>query len=299
MFSTTMLNDDVLETLGQLSLTTSKVQIMRAQDDPHQREPFVSSEQRKPEVQDHDHFPPFLSPSTTSRGGLPLPGPTPFLHTYSDVLVYDIDRPSIMCLPVEIRGLVREAHMLLEGSLCPGAHEIRNVRGSVPDLDKFGCPPFLPTACRVSKSTKDETFGVFMRNSKFMVASIADNTLRTFVAQIEKGHDDIRELYFDFFDCFGRHHETVEKNADLELAVDCTGLHTLRLTFARKWLGMLVKPDPYSDLTLFPHTVDSLVGIYRLRRLLACGDNLRKIYFDGLSWDSGPVQVLTDLANWV
>jgi hypothetical protein len=209
------------------------------------------------------------------------------------VLVYGINRLSILAkLPTEIREIVWEAYMRAEGVFDVFRIDIRE---SVKLDDNTKRPRFLPALCSMSILTESEIIGVFMRNSKFMIASIHDNVFfRKFIASVRNGPAHVRELHLDFFDFFPDYEVTTGKripvNSDLELALACHGLHTLRLAFRTRNLR--------DSSTGTPKTVEELVGKYRLRRLLDC-EKLRKIHLYGRYRYDGPMQVLRDLADWV
>jgi hypothetical protein len=220
------------------------------------------------------------------------PKPTPLTHTYSHVLVYGINRPNILIkLPVEVREMIWEAHMQASGVFDTSRI---NIRDFVKIDDNPERPQFLPALCSMSPLTEAEIIGVFMRNSKFMIASIFDNAFfRKFVASVPNGPAHVRELHFDFFHWFPDYDEKGKRipvNSDLELAVHCNGLHTLRLTFGFK--------NMRDANTGIPKTVEQLVEKYRLRRLLDC-DKLRNIRWDGQREFGAAVPVLYDLADWV
>ena len=62
------------------------------------------------------------------------------------------------------------------------------IRDSVRLKDNPKHPRFLPKLCFISKAIKDEIVAVFMRNSKFMIASIHDNIFfREFIASVANG----------------------------------------------------------------------------------------------------------------
>lgn len=122
-------------------------------------------------------------------------------YTYADVL--KLGRTSgfdfLFNFPPEIRELVWEATMRADDSFSGGIHLRPHVyRREEPDR-----PSFLPRVCYLSKSTRDETFAVFMRNASYIISSIHDNaSLRKFIATVPDGQLNIRELYFRKFDFF-------------------------------------------------------------------------------------------------
>ena len=139
-------------------------------------------------------------------------------------------------------------------------------------------PSFLPSICRLSKSTMGETIRVYIRGSTFMVASIHDNRfLDAFVQTVDKGYEAIRSIHFAFFDCFPG---TFPQNADLELAVRCSGLHTVKLSFHVQKLTIWVLEGDYDDgLTRYPRPVNEIWTHYKFSRLLDCA-NLQKLIIE-------------------
>lgn len=80
--------------------------------------------------------------------------------------------------------------------------EIRNfLQGGVENnLER---PNFLPPLCRLSKSTVDETIGVYLRGSTLIMATIHDIELLDGILKIVPGScGKIRLIHFTFFDCF-------------------------------------------------------------------------------------------------
>jgi hypothetical protein len=135
--------------------------------------------------------------------------------------------------------------------------------------NKMERPYFLPPMCRVSKSTMSETTGVFVRNSQFMIASYNDNLLLDgFLKTMPKGYEAIRSIHFAFFDCFP---EGFPQNADLELAVRCTGLRNIKMRFHSTRLITWVLLGNYNDgLTSCPRRIDNMWAHYKFARLLDC-----------------------------
>jgi hypothetical protein len=114
-----------------------------------------------------------------------------------------------------------------------------------------------------------ETTGVFVRNSEFMIASYNDNLLLDgFLKTVLKGYGAIRSIHFAFFDCFP---EGFPQNADLELAVRCTGLRTIKIRFHSTRLIVWVLLGDYDDgLTSRPRRIDEMWAHYKFARLLEC-----------------------------
>jgi hypothetical protein len=60
-----------------------------------------------------------------------------------------------------------------------------------------------------------------------MISSIQDNCLvNGFLQTVLKGYKMIRSIHLAFFDCFSRGYP---QNAGFELAVKCSGLHTVKI----------------------------------------------------------------------
>jgi hypothetical protein len=136
-------------------------------------------------------------------------------------------------------------------------------------------PNFLPLMNRISKSTMLETIGIYVRNLTFIIASVHDNRLLdSFLQTVSKGYETIRSIHFAFFDCFPT---GFAQNADLELAVKCYGLHTIKITFHVSRLQIWVLEGDYEDeLTGYPRPVNEIWAHYKLPRLLDC-NNLQKV----------------------
>ncbi|KAF2123386.1 hypothetical protein P153DRAFT_371708 [Dothidotthia symphoricarpi CBS 119687] len=138
-------------------------------------------------------------------------------------------------------------------------------------------PTFLPTICRVSKSTSAETMGVFLRGSTFTISSFADNEFFVKFLNNINAFDAVRRLHFRFFDCFPT---SFADNADLELAVRCPGLVSVKLGMHTSKLVMWVLEGEYEDgLTRFPRRVQEMWEHYKLDRLLDC-DKLQEVVIE-------------------
>jgi hypothetical protein len=192
--------------------------------------------------------------------------------------------------------MIWEAYMYADGTL--DDYSRVHIRYCV----RIGCntshPHFMHSLVDVSERTRNAIIAVQMRNSRFMISSIRDNMFfRRFIASVQDGPKHVRELHFDNFDFFPDHDPTtgarIPRNSDLDLAVDCTGLHTMRITMGRRFLGTTDTNGNYTE-----KTVQELVDKYRFDRLLDCG-KLRKIILDGKHGPFGSVKVLDDLANWI
>ncbi|KAH7081246.1 hypothetical protein BKA63DRAFT_530367 [Paraphoma chrysanthemicola] len=305
MFSTTILDADYLESFGRITLTPSRIRIVAFDEVSRVTNvPPVSKYRRKPLVHDIKQFPLVKEQSSTLTTVSKDPKPLLLQHSYSDILVYGKNRPKILeVLSIEIRELVWEACMRCEGVFTKSLLGRINIRDSVKRKDNPKRPRFLPKLCFISKMTYNEVVAVFMQNSKFMIASIHDNVFfRNFIASVENGPKHVRELHLDFFDCFPDYDKEGKRfpvNSDLELAVACTGLETLQMTFKHWRLEDDPKYDEINEDFVQSHkTVPELVDKYRLLRLLDCG-KLRTIRRDGCRGYGGPLTNLHDLAAWV
>ncbi|EAT89741.2 hypothetical protein SNOG_03010 [Parastagonospora nodorum SN15] len=130
-------------------------------------------------------------------------------------------------------------------------------------------PNFLPAICSVSEATKEEIIAVVIEGSKFMVASIKDNAfLQTFLKAAPGRLELCRDLSFDFFSRFPYGYE---KNSDLELAVLCNGLRTIKLTFHFEPLTYLVmESEDNMTLSRRARSPNELLENFKLQRLLDC-----------------------------
>jgi len=130
---------------------------------------------------------------------------------------------------------------------------------------------------------------VFVRGAMFKIESAKGNAFfREFLATVPGGADHVRRLSFSDLDGYNK--KTSDIDFDLDLAVMCHGLHTLRLNFHTRFLGT----NPYSGP---PATVEELVAKYRLHRLLDC-DTLRKVEWVGvLGFENPKSSLLEHLAG--
>jgi hypothetical protein len=158
-------------------------------------------------------------------------------------------------------------------------------------------PKFLPAICSVSEITKEEIIAVFVEGSKFMVASINDNTfLQTFLKAAPGRLELCRDLSFDFFSRFPSRYE---KNADLELAVLCSGLRTIKLTFHFEPLTYFVMSNE-DNMTLSrrARSPDQLSEHFKLQRLLDCR-SLKSITIEQNSEVVEAVRAANDLGELI
>lgn len=222
----------------------TKIRTIPADQDPRQATALESSPaQGPPPPLSGPQFPSLCERVTAPRNGDPKP--TSPAYTYSHVLLYGINRPSILVkLPLEIREMIWEAYMRAHGIFM--IYRIY-IRDSVRMTDDPVRPRFLPPLRTISNSTWDKIIGVFMRNSPTMITSIHDNVyFRKLIAGIENGPAHVRELHFEYFGFFPNYTKDGERipvNSDLELAVDCKGLQTLRLNFPDSQLTALGQSD--------------------------------------------------------
>jgi hypothetical protein len=231
-----------------------------------------------------EHLEGYMQPYTNSAIGVEI-------NVATNVAVATVEEAPLptfdhfMDLPVEIREMIWEIAMRGSVHLVKRANskyarclvdpvEIREFtrQGAKNNIER---PNFLPPMCRLSKSTMLETIGVYVRNSTFMIASIHDNCLLDgFLQTVSRGFETIRSIHFAFFDCFPNGYP---QNADLELAIKCTGLHTIKITFHLSRLQIWVLEGDYEDgLTGVPRPVDEVWAHYKMPRLLDC-KNLQNI----------------------
>jgi len=231
------------------------------------------------------------------------PKPGPRCYIYADVLLDKVAYPRMLeVLPREIREMIWQHHFLTQNSWsCHPSifHDpIAVTAGHDQDPER---PRFLPAICNMSRWTRDEIVAVFLRGAMLKIESAEDNDFfREFIATVPGGVNHVRRLYFSEFDGYD---ETIgERNLDLELAVACRGLHTLRLKFDRKVLGTdTFNAPPAGGRVYVPKTVEELVAKYGLRRLLDC-DTLRKVEWDGVvAYEKPfrPTPILDALAGWL
>jgi hypothetical protein len=201
-------------------------------------------------------------------------------------------------LPLELREVVWEYRMRADGAFTD-PYDFIPVDYCFTRKYDPACPKFLHPLCFVSMSTKKETFGVFIRNCRFLLKSIAaNNFLRAFLASVENGTEMVQELLFGRFDQFTNFTNGIlnPTNSDLELAVACRGLRRIRLTFRKTGLGKYVREEIGDVENFLEHTVDQLIAKYRLSRLLDCA-SLQEIHWDVSHFGDGPTPVSQRLAD--
>lgn len=190
-----------------------------------------------------------------------------------------------MNLPVELREVIWELTLWGSTQINRATKKCARYLVSPVEIRDFlkkpnnnARPTFLPSMCRISKSTMSETIGVYIRGSQFSIASIHDNRfLDGFLQTVSKGYDNIRTIHFAFFDCFPPNYP---QNADLELAVRCSGLHTIKLTFHVERLRIWVLDGEYDDgLTGYPRPLNEMWTHYKFVRLTEC-NNLQKVVLE-------------------
>ena len=183
-----------------------------------------------------------------------------------------------MRLPPELRLIIWYGAIRWESYALPHAYSCSrrylesniDIREYVKYGDDYEYPMFLHSLYSLSKETAEEIVAVVIENSTFMVASFADNTfLQAFLGAVPGRLQLCRQLNFDYFGRF----PGFDKNADLELAVMCSGLHTIELTFHYDTLtwNKLVGGDYYDEIfERCPRPVEELFDAFRLKRLLDC-----------------------------
>jgi hypothetical protein len=210
--------------------------------------------------------------------------------------------PKFLGLPQELRLIIwdlairGQPYLAPDGKLKHYLDDTVEIREHVKTRDNPERPRFLPPICSVSRGTMEEGVAVLIEGSKFMVASIHDNTfLRAFLNAAPGRLQLCRNLSFDYFSRFPSGYE---KNADLELAAACSGLRTIKLTFHYEPITLLVAEGAYEDsLTRQPCSAESLFTKFRLNRLLAC-DMLKTIILEHTSYHSAAgVEALEGLGD--
>jgi hypothetical protein len=260
------------------------IRVIPADQDPRLRSRKTPNANQQLPSNDEENFPSLVA--NTAQLAITIPTWTLRKQTFSEVLVMRF-RPFLQ-LPVEIRELVWEASMRADNNIRPSPDASMHVYWVYPGNGSMN-PHFLPQVCLVSKSMRDETIGVFMRNTMFAIPSIVGNQFfRQLIATVKDGSKHVRALFFPNFDFFPDKDrvtgERIEKNSDLELAVDCLGLRKVRMKFGLRHLHF---------------SVQELLEKYRLRRLLDC-ENLETVHLDGKDYGycMAP-EVLDHLADWI
>jgi hypothetical protein len=261
----------------------TRIQVIPADQDPRLRSRTTPNTNQQLSRNDEENFPSLVA--NTAQLATTTPTWPLRKQTFSEVLVMRF-RPFLQ-LPVEVRELVWEASMSADNKIRPTSDASMHVYWVYPESGSMN-PTFLPQACLVSKSMRDETIGVYMRNTMFAIPSKFGNQFfRQFIATVKDGSKHVRALHFPNFDFFPDKDrvtgERIEKNSDLELAVDCLGLRKVRMTFGLRHL--------YAS-------VEELLEKYRLRRLLDC-ENLETVHLDGKDYGYIAPEKLDHLADWI
>jgi hypothetical protein len=146
------------------------------------------------------------------------------------------------------------------------------VRDAVERGDDPKKPRFLPVLCFTSKETVEETVVNFIIASKILVCSDNGNLfLRAFLEAENGRFEQVRQLDFEFF---SRYEGNTTENADLELAVQCTGLRIIKLGFHKEELTyyrLVEDSDMLLQCSTEPNKATDLFSKYKLERLLDCG----------------------------
>jgi hypothetical protein len=202
----------------------------------------------------------------------------------NDGLIEDASKLSLeVALPSPIShrflDLLNELRLAIWEFALEDMFQVLEVREAVNRGDDPARPMFLPSLCYTSKKTFEETMAVMIENMEIQVCSIMDNDfIRAFLAAGPDRFRLVRQLNFDYFSRFPA--EKFEKNADLELAVDCKGLRTIKLGFHQTQLTYSLMVDQWQmRFKITPHPADKLFSKYRLERLLEC-DKLSTIIIE-------------------
>lgn len=159
------------------------------------------------------------------------------------------------------------------------------VRDAVEDKSPVTTPSFLPEICYKIEETQQETIAVVIEGSQFIVTRLQDHKyLQAFLNAAPGRFELIRQLSFPYFSRFRP--EKYSKNQDLELAVKCTGLHTIKSTFHPDPITYFVLHGDYEDgLTRTACAATVLFDKFRLERLLDC-KMLKKIIIEHVDFYS-------------
>jgi hypothetical protein len=276
----------------------TRIRVISADKDPRLRFHRATNSHQQPPEDNEENFPSLPTSGTQHRvtGSILSSGKL----TYSTALVQCFRQ--FGQLPVEIRELIWEARMRADDKLNPSLDGTISRQWVFREADARN-PRFLPRLCYVSKSMRDEITGVYMRNSIFVIPSIAGNTFfGEFIASVKMGSSHVRQLFFPNFNFFpdfdSRTGQRIPTNSDLELAVDCLGLRKVGMTFGRRHFQKEGTDHDSGVQVMRLLSVEELVEKYRLRRLLDCM-YLRKVHLDGKYYTSAPPKVLRDLADWL
>jgi hypothetical protein len=252
----------------------TRIRVIPADQDPRLRSGKTPNGNQQLPQNDEENFPSLIANTAQLAITVPTWPPVMQFHPF-------------LQLPIEIRESIWEASMRADNKIRLTSDASMHIYWVYRGDDSMN-PVFLPRVCHVSKSMRDETIGVFMRNTMFAIPSIVGNQFfRQFIATVKDGSNHVRALFFPNFDFFPDKDrvtgERIEKNSDLELAVDCLGLRKVRMTFGLRHLRA---------------SVEELVEQYRLRRLLDC-ENLNTVHLDGKHYGYVPPDKLDELADWI
>lgn len=111
-----------------------------------------------------------------------------------------------------------------------------------------------------------------MKAARFNLCSIDDNKyFKEFLSAAPRRYALVRHLSFKYF---SRCPRDVAVNQDVELAIDCTGLHTVKLNLHRDEITAGALDHS------FPDVIESLWDRFKLHRLLDCR-KLKKVILGG------------------
>lgn len=202
-------------------------------------------------------------------------------------------------LPMEIREMIWKYCMPTADSVGNTIHMFRPSLWTNGDLTR---PRFLPKICYILTVTREETIGAFVRSCVFCTMGNKDiANLLAFAGSFDGGLSHIRASHLIMFGNYKLRkspHDPKLKNEDLEFAIACRGLRTVRLWFDRDHLKTPVKPEGVLYWIHKPLPVEEFVEYYHLRRLFDC-EKLRLVYLDREPRGTGAVDGLQDLAEWI
>lgn len=265
------------------------VRVVSSDQDPRRSALAHEPTQFSSQPEDFPHLPGCGVHAQQDDGPVFGPVTRPWPHVFKEgelatlPLFYDVLR-----LPRELRFAIWK--FALQGQY--ETIRIRSFRRIGEDIRK---PTFLPPICYMSEQTMEETIAAVIEGSVIIIESFDDNVLLRAFLNLAPGRNGvIRQLNFD---SFSRCPEGLPVNQDLELAVRCTGLRTIKLTFDEKDLTRNVLIDEtYGYRVQIPKNPEDLYAEYKLERLLDC-KMLSLIIITQCGWKSEPEDVVNELGQ--
>ena len=172
-----------------------------------------------------------------------------------------------MDLPRELRMSI--SRLALEGQI-----RLINIEGGISKNVNPMRLKNMPPMCYTSKQTIEECIALVLEISQLQFVSLYDNKLlRAFLDAFPGRWNHVRHLSFNLF---SRLPEGSAVNQDLELAVVCNGLRTLKFGFRVSDLTTWDMEEGTEEVARRACEADQLFTKYKLGRLLDC-DKLDEI----------------------